>query len=92
MTSEKIMTGLSKEMRNPDILLHPSPVLLIDPAYHENLGDSLISYGEVILMERMGYMNHTECSILSSRGRSKKCDDFSSFPDGGLALWHGKII
>merc|ERR1719300_18903 len=86
---EKIMTGLSKEMRNPDTLVHPSPVLLIDPSYHANVGDSLISYGEVVLIERMGYMNHTECSILQSYGKSKKCGDFSSFPNGGLALWQG---
>ena len=86
------MTGLSKEMRNPDILSHPSPALLIDPSYHSNIGDSLITYGELVLLERMGYMNHTECSIKQSNGRSKECGDFASFPNGGLALWQGKMI
>ena len=40
-------------------------------------------------MERMGFLNHTECHIAQSLGRSKPCGDFSQFSDGGLALWQG---
>ena len=64
-----------------------SPLLLIDPAYHSNIGDSLISYGELVLIEKMGFMNHTECHISQSEGRSKPCGDFGQFQNGSLALW-----
>ena len=40
-------------------------------------------------MERMGFLNHTECHIIQSQGLSKKCDNFTHVPDGGLAWWHG---
>ncbi len=35
----------------------------------------------------MGFRNHTECIVLSNR-LSPNCD-FSSFDEGGLAVWHG---
>ena len=65
------------------------PLLLIDPAYSFNVGDSLIVYGELVLMERLGYSNHTECNIGQSQGLSRNCDNFTHLPDGGMAWWHG---
>ena len=44
------------------------PLLLVDPAYHGNVGDNLIAYGELVLMERLGFANHTECHIIQSQG------------------------
>ena len=64
-------------------------VLLIDPAYHGNVGDNLIAYGELVLMERLGFTNHTECHILQSQGLSRNCNNFSHLDDGGLAWWQG---
>ena len=47
--------------------LHSSiPLLHVDPAYHGNFGDTLISYGEKVLIERLGFKNSTECGIVSS--------------------------
>ena len=65
------------------------PLLLIDPAYSFNVGDSLIVYGELVLMERLGYSNHTECNIFQSQGFSRNCENFTHLPDGGMAWWHG---
>ena len=65
------------------------PILLIDPAYGINVGDNLIAYGELVLMERLGFSNHTECNIIQSQGFSRNCDNFTHLPDGGLAWWHG---
>ena len=42
-------------------------LLLVDPAYHGNIGDNLIAYGELVLMERLGFTNHTECNIIQSQ-------------------------
>ena len=53
------------------------------------MGDNLIAYGELVLMERMGFRNHTECHIIQSQGLSKWCDNFTHIPDGGMAWWHG---
>ena len=74
-------------MTDPELL--KQSILLVDPAYHGNVGDNLIALGEIILMERMGFINHTECNVLQSGGRSKDCGNFSYIQDGGLAMWHG---
>ena len=85
----KIMDKLSDPLTKPELLKHPTPLLLIDPAYGGNVGDNLIAYGELVLMERMGYLNHTECHIIQSQGFSKWCNNFTHVPDGGMAWWHG---
>ena len=64
-------------------------LLLVDPAYHGNVGDNLISYGQLVLMERLGFNNHTECNIIQSQALSRNCDNFSHLENGGLAWWHG---
>ena len=63
--------------------------LLVDPAYHGNIGDNLIAYGELVLMERLGFTNHTECNVKQSQRRSRSCNNFSHIDNGGLAWWHG---
>ena len=64
-------------------------LLLVDPAYHGNIGDNLIAYGELVLLERLGLTNHTECHIIQSQELSQSCDNFSHIDNGGLAWWHG---
>ena len=49
----------------------------------------MIAYGELVLIERMGFLNHTECHIIASQEFSKSCENFSHVPNGGLAMWHG---
>lgn len=51
----------------PPLTHHPTPLLLIDPAYGGNVGDNLIAYGELNLMERLGVVNHTECNVIQSQ-------------------------
>ena len=84
-----IFSQLSDKLSDPKLRDHPSPLLLIDPAYDVNVGDNLIALGEIILMERMGFLNHTECNIIQSKGKSKDCENFQHIQDGGLAFWHG---
>ena len=67
----------------------PPALLLVDPAYHGNVGDNLIVYGELVLMERLGFTNHTECNIIQSAGLSRNCSNFSHLDNGGMAWWHG---
>ena len=69
--------------------VNPPPLLLVDPAYHGNVGDNLIAYGELVLMERLGFTNHTECHIIQSQGFSQSCNNFSHLASGGLAWWQG---
>ena len=48
-----------------------------------------MAYGELVLMERLGFKNHTECHIQQSMGLSQNCNNFSQFDNDGLAWWHG---
>jgi len=86
---QNIIKRLSDHLSSPALLNHPTPLLLIDPAYGGNVGDNLIAYGELVLMEKMGFLNHTECNIIASAGLSKGCSNFTHVPDGGLAWWTG---
>ena len=66
------------------------PLLLVDPAFHSNYGDTLISYGEKVLIERLGFKNSTECGIRASMNKNQACQNFSTFENGpGVAFWHG---
>ena len=76
----------------PRAKLHRSTMpslLFIDPAYGENAGDNFIFYGSLVLIERMGFLNHTECNVYASQGFSPGCGNFSHFEEGGLAIWQG---
>ena len=82
------LSQLSDQMMDPELQKHS--VLLVDPAYHGNIGDNLIALGEIIFIEKMGFKNHTECGIFQSLGRSKSCGKFEHIQDGaGLVMWHG---
>ena len=87
---EHTMSSLSDVFSRPE-LKHPStpPLLYIDPAYGENAGDNFIVYGSLVFMEKMGFLNHTECNVYASQGFSPSCGNFSHFEEGGLAVWHG---
>ena len=66
-----------------------SPLLFIDPAYGENAGDNFIVYGSLVFIEKMGFLNHTECNVYASQGFSPNCGNFRQFMEGGLAIWQG---
>ena len=65
------------------------PLLYIDPAYGENAGDNFIVYGSLVFIDKMGYLNHSECNVYASQGFSPGCGNFSNFEEGGIAIWHG---
>ena len=74
----------------PDPASLSTPLLLVDPAYGGNVGDNLIAYGELVLMERLGVNNHTECTASDqSQGSGRICGNFSWVEQGGLAWWTG---
>ena len=64
-------------------LITSKNVLLVDPAYHGNVGDNLLNYGEAVLLYKLN-KKHTDCHVhQSTRGKpcSQKYSQFSS------ALW-----
>lgn len=63
----------------------PDRVLLIDPAYHENFGDNMIAYAELVLLNTLG-VGVDECSVDQSEGRTDPCSDFNQYD---VVLWHG---
>lgn len=69
--------------------------LLIDPAYHGNVGDSLnMGFGEHLLFSRFGMpMGHVhECGISQSQGRNEWCQDkFDKYghQDISTGIFHG---
>ena len=72
--------------------LHSSstpPLLYIDPNYKGNAGDNFIVYGTLIFIEKMGYLEHTECHVYASQNLVQNCGNFSQFGDGGIAIWQG---
>ena len=72
--------------------LHSSsnpPLLYIDPNYKGNAGDNFIVYGTLIFIEKMGFLEHTECHVYASQNLVQNCGDFSQFGDGGIAIWQG---
>ena len=68
-------------LTNPD--LQNKGILLIDPAYHANVGDTLLAYGEVQFLKKFGYGQTQiyECNIQQSLRASENCNDFSNFKD-----------
>jgi len=70
-----------------DKSLNKYPVLLVDPAYHGNVGDNMLNYGELVLMEYFS-RNNTECGVFQSMRKNVYCDRFDDFKDNSLAMWH----
>jgi exopolysaccharide biosynthesis predicted pyruvyltransferase EpsI len=75
---------------------HDRRVLLVDPAYHRNVGDHMITLGEVEFMKRMGYATETQsqCHYIQAGGFVPNCNGVVDKQNPALvaqqpALWHG---
>jgi exopolysaccharide biosynthesis predicted pyruvyltransferase EpsI len=71
-------------------------VLLVDPAYHRNVGDHMITLGELEFMKRLGYAANTQsqCHYVQAGEFVPHCDVVIYQPNPAqavqpLALWHG---
>jgi exopolysaccharide biosynthesis predicted pyruvyltransferase EpsI len=79
--------------------------LLVDPAYHSNVGDHMITLGELEMLRKLGYGTLDEpsakvaqCSFLQAGNYAPPCHHFStggalsniiSISNPPLAFWHG---
>jgi len=62
-------------------------ITIVDPAYHFNVGDNMISYAELLLLSNLGH-TCSECGLEQSLGMNDRCD-FHARNTSNLALWHG---
>ena len=64
-------------------------ILLIDPNIRRNVGDNLITYGELVFLDSLGYKDYKECGI-AAMGEFALCD-FSHFNDENvdMGIWQG---
>jgi len=62
-------------------------ITIVDPAYHFNVGDNMISYAEFLLVSNLGHAC-SECGLEQSSGMNNRCD-FQALETSSLALWHG---
>lgn len=60
--------------------------LIKHPAYHENVGDNMLNYGEFVLMDYFS-RNNTECGVFQSMRKNVYCGRFGGFKDNSLAMW-----
>ena len=69
-------------------------VLLVDPAYHRNVGDSMLTRGEHAFFESYGWSIEKdsvyECDMIQGNGLTKSCNDvLPRLPeDVKVAFWH----
>jgi exopolysaccharide biosynthesis predicted pyruvyltransferase EpsI len=77
--------------------------LLVDPAYHSNVGDHMISVAELTLFQKTMNRSVDQCSYVQAQNFVPSCDEWlRRSPDGKmvvgtqagfrpnkLALWHG---
>jgi exopolysaccharide biosynthesis predicted pyruvyltransferase EpsI len=73
---------------------HQKPVLVVDPAYHPNVGDSMIYKGELNFLKHLGYENAAveTCGYAQSGPFAKiKCRDYLKQDNTGsnFAVWQG---
>ena len=63
-------------------------IFLIDPNIRRNVGDNLITYGELVFLDSLGYKDYRECGI--AMGEFAPCD-FSHFNDENvdMGIWQG---
>ena len=60
-------------------------VTLADPAYHNNLGDNFLNYGELVLLARLG-ATHGECGLAQSQNLNPSCMRYS-FPRNSTIMF-----
>eukprot|EP00041_Stephanoeca_diplocostata_P005456 m.62321 g.62321 ORF g.62321 m.62321 type:complete len:724 (-) comp15794_c0_seq2:642-2813(-) len=61
-------------------------VLLTDPAFHSNVGDVMLTYGELCLLSAMN-ISYTECTMNKWERRIKQCGP-AVYKQTKKALWH----
>ena len=71
---------------------HPHS-LLVDPAYHRNVGDSMLTLGELIFLKRRGFTKCEQCHYKQANGFYPPCEQvIGSKPPATIghqaALWH----
>lgn len=69
--------------------------MLVDPGYHDNVGDNLVTYGEYRFLNKLGYSNRQiiECHLSSTKSHmSTRCDDTEFLAktreSTQIAVWH----
>jgi len=69
--------------------------LLVDPAYHQNVGDHMLTLGEIEFMRSLGYGKEQpnflrECTVCQGRGYVGACslERPEKYADVKLAIWH----
>jgi exopolysaccharide biosynthesis predicted pyruvyltransferase EpsI len=69
-----------------------TPIVLVDPAYHPNIGDNMMSVGEYALFAHLGWdiNNVAVCAGPQTRGRGLACD-FSN-ATGSAILRRSRLI
>lgn len=69
-----------------------SRVLLVDPAYHKNVGDHMLTLGELTFLKSIGFPDDAiaQCSYLQGGSHLPACRDVlvEPFPVPTIALWH----
>ena len=82
---KRILQAFSDKFTDKSLIKYP--VLLVGPAYHGNVGDNMLNYGELVLMEYFS-RNNTECGVAQSARKIVDCGNFEKFKNNSLALWH----
>jgi exopolysaccharide biosynthesis predicted pyruvyltransferase EpsI len=72
-----------------DSLGNVSAALLVDPAYHKNVGDHMITLGEQTILKRLAIQSITECNYVQAGPHIPSCDDVKQPNLPTAALWHG---
>lgn len=66
-------------------------ILLVDPAYHSNVGDHMLTLGEHQFIKRMGLKPPLECDYIQAGGFVPRCSEYlwMKLPkDVSVAMWH----
>jgi len=74
------------ELFVPTMSTGQTDVLLVDPSYHSNIGDVMLTYGELCLFRELGIQSYTECGVFQSEGRNDDCK-FDEVNSSSLAVW-----
>jgi len=64
-------------------------ILLVDPAYHGNVGDHMLTLGEIEFVKGLKY-ELLQCDLIQGNQFYPNCGDFSEYKRQGakIALWH----
>jgi len=89
-------TALLSPLMVADQSLPKSHILLVDPAYHSNVGDHMITLGELEFMKRMAYDTQqvAECHLIQAGGFVPHCNTVLAKENAAEvahqpAIWHG---